>query len=563
MTWRLGSRYEVIEQRDAVAERPSRLRDDSLIFLVAVFLQLLPVLFLRHVLTMDGPSHLAGAAVLAHYSDPGSTVFRQYYWIDLSPSSNLLIQLVLAGMMRLISPSNAEKLLVIGYLIAFPLSLRYAIRSIDRRAGWLAFLALPFTFNYLYYLGFYNFCYGVALSMFTIGFALRHRRAWDLRTTAILALLYLLTFGAHLLPFVMALAFIGIVAGYDALGELRRARRTGVLSSGAVRDVGAQLLPPVLAALPALALTAAFLIRSGEATSSRTVYKPLGRLIALLASLTDLIVSYTSAEVVCSLLLALVFAYLIVGTVRRVGWMAVRGPAAPFAATAVFGFLFYLVVPDEVGTFAVINSRLGLYAVLFIVLWLAAQPISRRTQWLTCIAALVIALSLTLARLPTEARYDRYAAEFDQTRRVLRPNSTLLTLRVRFDRPRFGRTPDVFLHPTGRLAAETNGVDLNHYEAMLEYFPTQFRPQYNLKRRLGPRWDDLRAPWTWAELLKDGGLAGDDADYVLLWGARQASRSVREDPGFIAAMSELAKRYRLIYASEPVGGVEVEVYVRR
>jgi hypothetical protein len=562
MTWRLGSRYGVIEQRDAVAERPGRLHGGDLIFLVAVFLQVLPVV-LRPVLTMDGPSHLAGAAVLAHYSDPGSTVLRQYYRIDLSPSSNLLIQLLLAGMMRLISPSNAEKLLVSGYLIVFPLSLRYAIRSIDRGAGWLAFLALPFTFNYLYFLGFYNFCYGVALSMFTIGFALRHRRTWNLRTTAILALLYLLTFGAHLLPFAMALAFIGIVAGCDALRELRRTRRTGVLSSGAVRDVGAQLLPPVLAALPALALATVFLIRSGEASSSATVHKPLGRLIALLATLTDLIVSYTPAEVVCSLLLVLIFTYLIVGTVRRVGWMAVRGPAAPFAATAVFGFLLYLVMPDEIGQFAVINSRLGLYAVLFVVLWLAVQPIRRRAQWLTYIAALVIALSLTLVRLPTEARYHRYAAEFGQVRGVLRSNSTLLTLRVRFERPRFGRTPDVFLHETSRLAAETNGVDLNHYEAMLAYFPTQFRPQYNLKRRFGPRYDDLRAPSTWAWLLKDGGLVGDDADYVLLWGARQASRSVREDPGFIQAMNELARRYRLIYVSEPHGGVEVEVYMRR
>jgi hypothetical protein len=561
MMWRLGSRHEVIEQRDAVAERPGRLHGDDLIFFVAVFLQLLPVVLLRHVLTTDGPSHLAGAAVLAHYSDPGSTVLRQYYRIDLSPSSNLLIQLLLAGMMHLVSPSNAEKLLVVGYLIAFPLSLRYAIRSIDRRAGWLALLALPFTFNQLLFLGFYNFCYGVALSMFTIGFALRHRRTWNLQTTAILTLLYLLTFGVHLLPFVMALAFIGIVAGCDALGELRRTRRTGVLSAGAVRDVGAQLLPAVLAALPALALAAAFLIRSGEVSSSKTVHKPLGRMIALLVTLTDFIVSFTSAEIVCSLLLALVFAYLIVGTVRRVGWMTVRGPAAPFAATAVFGFLLFFVMPDEVGQFSAINPRLSLYAVLFVVLWLAAQPIRRRTQWLTCIAALVIALSLTLVRLPTEARYDRYVSEFDRARRVLRPNSTLLTLRVRFDRPRFSRTPDVLLHETGRLAAETNGVDVNHYEAMLAYFPTQFRPQYNLQRRFGPGYDDLRAPSTWAELLKDGGLAGDDADYVLLWGARQASRSVREDPGFIEAMSELARRYRLIYASEPLG--LVEVYTRR
>jgi hypothetical protein len=558
----LGSPYRVIEQRiTRAAKRPSRLHGDDVIFLLAVFLQLLPFVVLRYVVTTDGPSHLAGAAVLAHYSEPASTMLREYYWIDVSPSSNLLTELLLAGMMQLVSPSNAEKLLVIGYAIAFPLSLRYAIGSIDRGALWLIFLALPFTFNSLFFLGFYNFCYGVAFSMFTIGFALRHRRSWNLRTTAILALLCLLTYGAHLLPFVMAVAFIGIVAVSDALGGLRQARRTGVLWSQTVRDVGAQLLPPVLAALPPLALAMSFLIRSGEASPSGMVRRPLGRLVAGLGTLTDQIVSYTVAEVACSLLLVLVFAYLIVGIIRRVGWVAVRGPAAPFAAAVVFAFLVCLVVPDQVGDFSAINYRLGLYAVLFLVLWLAVQPVERRTQRLSCIVALVVALGLASARVPTQARYDRYVSDFVEARRVLRPNSTLLTLRVRFDRPRFRRSPDPLLHETGRLAAETTGVDVNHYEAMLAYFPAQFRPQYNLKRRFGSKYEDLKAPSTWAKLLKDGRLAGKGADYVLLWGVRQASQSVREDPGFAEAMSELARGYRLIYVSKPLG--LVEVYARR
>jgi hypothetical protein len=558
----LGSRYRVIEQRDTgVAKRPGGLHGEDFLFLIAVFLQLVPLVVLRYVVTADGPSHLAGAAVLAHYSDPGSTVLRQYYWIDLSPSSNLLTELLLAGMMRLVSPSNAEKLLVIGYSIAFPLSVRYAIRSIERGALWLAFLGLPFTFNPLFFLGFYNFCYGVALSMFTIGFALRHRRSWNLGTTAILALLYLLTYGAHLLPFMMALAFIGIVAASDALGWLRQARRTGVLWSEAVRDVGGQLLPPVLAALPAFTLAMSFLVRTGEASPSGTVRRSVGRVVVGLGTLTDVLVSYTSAEVVCSLLLALVFAYLIIGIVRRVGWRAIRGPAAPFAAAVVFAFLVYLVVPDQVGQFSSINYRLGLYVVLFLVLWLAAQPVGGRIQWLSCIVALVVALSLAAVRVPTEARYDRYVAEFDQARHVLRPNSTLLTLRVRLDRPRFRRSPDPLLHETGRLAAEAKGVDVNHYEAMLAYFPVQFRPQYNLQRRFGSKYDNLRAPSTWAELLKDGRLAGKGADYVLLWGVRRASLSMREDPGFIETMSELARSYRLIYVSKPLG--LVEVYARR
>ena len=560
-TWRLGSHYRVIKERNAgVAERPGRLRGDNFVFFVAVFLQLLPVVVLRYVITQDGPSHLAGAAVLAHYSDADGAVFRQYYGIDLSPSSNLLTQLLLAGMLHLVSPSNAEKLLVIGYLIAFPFSVRYAVGSIHRDAAWLGFLALPFTFNPLFFLGFYNFCYGVALSMFTIGFALRQRRSWNLRTTATLTLLYLLTFGAHLLSFLMALAFIGIVAGGEALGELRRSYRMGVLWSEAVRDIGVWLIPPVFAALPVSALATAFLIRSGGASPSETVHRSWGKLIAGLGTLTVSIVSYTSAEIVCSLLLALVFANLILRTVRRVGWNAVRGPAAPFAATTAFACLLYLVVPDVIGQFTAINYRLGLYAILFLLLWLAAQA-TRRIQWFSCIAALVIALSLMVVRLPTEIHYQHYVSEFHEARRVLRPNSTLLTLRVRFDRPRFGRSPDLLLHETGRLAADTNGVDINHYEAMLAYFPTQFWPQYNLQRRLGPKYNDLRTPATWAELLKDRRQAGHETDYVLLWGARQAGRSVREDPGFIETISELDRGYRLIYVSKPPG--LVEVYMRR
>jgi hypothetical protein len=562
-TWRLRSQHRVIEQGDTgVARRRGRLHGDDFIFLVAVLLQLVPLVVLRYVVTADGPSHLAGAAVLAHYSDPDSSVLRQYYRIDLSPSSNLLTELLLAGMMRLVSPGSAEKLLVVGYSIAFPLSVRYAIGAVERGALWLAFLALPFTFNPLFFMGFYNFCYGVALSMFTIGFALRHRRSWNLRTTVILALLYLLTYGAHLLPFVMALGFIGIVATSDAVGWLRKARRPGLLSSEAVRDLGGRLLPPVLAALPAFALAMSFLVRTDQAGPSGMVRRPVGRLVAGLGTLIDLLVSYTSAEVVCSLLLALVFAYLIVGTVRRVGWRAVRGPAAPFAAAVLFALLICLVVPDQVGQFSSINSRLGLYVALFLVLWLAAQPVGGRIQWLSCIVALAVALTLTAVRIPTQARYDSYVAEFDQARHVLRPNSTLLTLRVRFDRPRFlRRSPDPLLHETGRLAAETKGVDVNHYEAMLAYFPVQFRPQYNLQRRFGSSYDDLKTPSTWAELLKDGRLAGKGADYVLLWGVRRASQSMREDPGFVEAMSELARNYRLIYVSKPLG--LVQVYMRR
>lgn len=147
------------------SKQRGQLHAEPFIFAVAVLLQLVPLSVMPYVITTDGPSHVAGAWVLGHYSHADSSLLRQYYQIDFFPSPNLLTECLLAGLMRIVSPAGAEKLLVAGYLVAFPVAVRYAIRSINRSAGWLGFLALPVTSNYLFFSGFYNFCYGVVLSM--------------------------------------------------------------------------------------------------------------------------------------------------------------------------------------------------------------------------------------------------------------------------------------------------------------------------------------------------------------------------------------------------------------
>ena len=59
-----------------------------------------------------------------------------------------------------------------GYVVLLPLALRYALRGVDPRAGWLAVVAVPFTPHYLFTYGFYNLCLGVGL-----GAARRRARA--------------------------------------------------------------------------------------------------------------------------------------------------------------------------------------------------------------------------------------------------------------------------------------------------------------------------------------------------------------------------------------------------
>ncbi|MDQ5855146.1 MAG: hypothetical protein M3302_02230 [Actinomycetota bacterium] len=542
------------------SKQRGQLHAEPFIFAVAVLLQLVPLSVMPYVITTDGPSHVAGAWVLGHYSDADSGLLRQYYQVDFFPSPNLLTECLLAGLMRIVSPAGAEKLLVAGYLVAFPVAVRYAIRSINRSAGWLGFLALPLTFNYLFFSGFYNFCYGVVLSMFTMGFVWRHRRRWDLWSSLILALLLLLTYGTHLLPFAMTLLFIATMVAWDVLPEARRQRRSGISWSSVAGNLGGYALPPLLAVLPALILMAAFLARFSEAGPLEIGYKPLVMLLAGLATpVVVVLTTYVRAEILLSFLLMATIVSLVIAAVREAGRDAVRGVAAPLAGLVIFAVVLYGGVPDEVGTLSYIGNRLGLYVVLFVLLWLAVQPSSRRMRWLACGTALAVAFGLVLVRFPVEGRYNTHVHEFMSARQVLRPGSTLVTLRFWVDTPPFARFPDQdpLLHITSRLAVESKGVDINHLDAWYSYFPVQFRREYNLRHRFGPHFNELKSVSEWSELLKDDRTGRIHIDYVLLWGTRRPDQRVREDPRLVEVMDQLTQRYRLTYVSEPLGLVEV------
>jgi hypothetical protein len=70
-------------------------------------------------------------------------VWRAYYVLSADPDPNWFASLALAGLMAWVLPLMAEKLVLSDYLLLFPLSAYYALRSIRPDAGALALVALP------------------------------------------------------------------------------------------------------------------------------------------------------------------------------------------------------------------------------------------------------------------------------------------------------------------------------------------------------------------------------------------------------------------------------------
>src|SRR5213075_2780033 len=97
-------------------------RHERLTFSLLILVHLIPIWAFWYLPTTDGAAHVANAQVMRKINDPAMPVLKHYYFVSGQPSPNLVGHLVLAGLLYVVPPVIAEKLLVSLYIVLFPLS---------------------------------------------------------------------------------------------------------------------------------------------------------------------------------------------------------------------------------------------------------------------------------------------------------------------------------------------------------------------------------------------------------------------------------------------------------
>jgi hypothetical protein len=523
--------------------------------------QLAPVLLFPMVLTQDGPAHLDGAWVLLHHGDHSAAgaALRANYSVDLGPVPNMLTTFLLTGLLAVVGPDVAEKVVVAGFIVLLVAGLRYALRGVDPRAGWLAVAALPLAGGQLVAYGFYNFCWGVALALVVIGLALRRRNGWRARHTLAAALLLALTWSAHLMPWALAVALLGGLAA----GRWVVAVRAGVRPW---RAAIVHLLPPTMALLPSAVLSVVYLAGGGGQHGGAAGWGAVGRLWWLVTLYRPLVVD-SWWELVPAVGVAIVLGSLL-GTAlrRRSGPAGSAGPtedAAPAAdrvvlgAAAVLTALAVLLVPWEMGpAYGFLPDRLAWFPPLLVVLFCATRLPRRIELQRAAVVVIVLAATIaTLVRLPTQLADERLAAEFLSVADDIPEGSTFAVLRFAGHPsalvPRPGR-PDPLRHLSSRLAVEVGGVDVGHYEAIYPYFQVQFLAD-GVRQAIDPGLDGLDAVPPWVHL----DAAHRRLQYVLVVGLDRAEGWVRTAQRTAGVLAQLRDRYVQVAQSGPSGDVSV------
>jgi hypothetical protein len=526
------------------------------LLLAGLAVQLAPLLLRPLVLTQDGPAHLAGAWVLLHHGDDGplGQLLREHYEVDLSPVPNMLATLLLAGLLLVVGPGLAEKVLLAGFVVLLLAGLRYALRGVDRRAGWLAAAALPLAGSQLVVYGFYNFCLGTALALVAVGLGLRRRSGWDVRGTVSLVAVLALTWTTHLLPWAGAAALLGALAVARSVVGLR--------SGQPVAQVAARhLAGPALAVLPTLVLSVRYVLGSETAPGEAVGGVSWSRLGALVTLAKPLVVA-SWWELLPAVLVAATLGALGLAASRRADPVApadapARADRLVLGTATLLSAAAFLLTPSRLGDdYGFLPERLAWFPPLLLTLFCATRlPDRRRTAQLAAGVLVVAASAAVLVRLPTELRDQRYAAEVMSVAADLPAGSTFAVLRFSGYEAALApldKEPNPLRHLSSRLAVEVGGVDIGHYEAVYPYFQVRFRDG-SVRSAVDHRLEQLDQVPPSVDLLDAGGRL----DAVLVVGLDDAEPWVRDARRTAHVLDHLRAGYEEVAVSGPDGHVSV------
>ncbi len=167
-----------------------------------------PLLFQSFFPTNDGPAHLYNSNLIGHYLS-NSRVVNRLFEFNSYIEPNWIGHFLLILLKGICSGPLAEKAMAALCMILLPLSLRSLIRTFNPENAYLAWLSIPFGYNFMLLLGFYNFCLGVAFLLFALSFLVRNKYVFEGKKLVFLFVFGFLLYFSHLIVFGIFLCTLG------------------------------------------------------------------------------------------------------------------------------------------------------------------------------------------------------------------------------------------------------------------------------------------------------------------------------------------------------------------
>ena len=443
-------------REDVVRTSNGARRVELFAFVFAAVAQAVPLLLLPYFPSEDGPSHIGSGEIIARHNG----LLNEYFDLQFAPNGGA--DFLAAGLVLLMSPEWASRILVALSAIGMPLAARFGLAPLGRSAPALSWLMLPLSLGFFLHLGLFSFCIAVGMFFLTLGFWFRSKHNRPL-SVVLLALLLTATLLVHAVPFVAALVVLVTRSAWS--GAVVDSRSFSV-------PAGARAAFPVLvaAAVP-LGVLVVYSIGHSQGSSSRF---SLLHLLFGLASLSDAIVAYRQIELVAGLAITLPLVLGGLVALRRVASQGVRDGSSGLLVAATVLVVMYLVLPDsyEMGA-GDFSPRLSLFVWITVAAWLSQFDLGRVFRTAVLVLAIAASTFLSAVRVPIYLGFEEQLTEYVSAAAALPPDVTVVPVNLVQDSEEgTGLESTVRVRPmiqaTGWLMAERHVVDLSHYEAYFD-----------------------------------------------------------------------------------------------
>ena len=218
------------------------------LFVVLLILHILPLWIFAYFPSQDGVSHIYNGLVLKEYAKHENYKMRDAWELNLTIFPNWLSHILLAALLHVFSPVIAEKVFLTLAIGMVPIAFFYfmnAVHAGEKERFAYAWLGFPFAYNYLLYMGFYNFQLSISLFFLSFGFWWKHKDAIEVKHLIRLYPLLLLTYLSHIASYGLVVLGISIaggsLSGAKAVAATWQARREGF--TAACREFATALKP--------------------------------------------------------------------------------------------------------------------------------------------------------------------------------------------------------------------------------------------------------------------------------------------------------------------------------
>ncbi len=428
-------------------------------FYLFLVIHLIPVLSFQFFPTVDGPAHLYNSNLMVELIKNSSSPLHDFFVFNKSIHPNWSGHFLLSLFAWIFPGFIAEKLVLLIYLIGFPVGMRYLFKTLSIENKYLLYLVFPFTYSFLFFYGFYNFNIGLVFFLFGISLWIKYKNSPDIKKCIVLFIFSSLICLSHLFVFAVFLLVIFLLNIQHIFSK-----KTGKVNY--FKNILLQLLILSIG----LVLMVKYLFFSAP-NHQLAVYLPWRE---ILGAIQDVMpakgIHYGKAGTFTKWIFYIFVAYIIYLPVAKIYARLKKKDYIIknklWLWTAFIVFILTFLVPDNTGSVGFITARFILFFFIFLMVGLASQKVA---FWLRiCVFIIInyISIALILHNYQSIAKDCRIAEEIYDVSKNMEPNSVVL--------PIVNSNNFIHAHISNYLGADKPLVVLENYEASLDYFPLKW-----------------------------------------------------------------------------------------